>query len=79
MPENTVNCARPGKWGNPYSVLEYGRRLAVLNYALRLDGLLGIRAIDLRPLRGKNLACWCKLDEPCHVDKLLEAVGREYP
>ncbi len=23
-------------------------------------------------LRGKNLACWCKLDAPCHADVLLE-------
>ena len=23
-------------------------------------------------LRGKNLACWCKLGEPCHADVLLE-------
>lgn len=23
-------------------------------------------------LRGKNLACFCKLDEPCHADVLLE-------
>jgi hypothetical protein len=29
-----------------------------------LDGLPG--------LRGKNLACWCRLDQPCHADVLLE-------
>jgi hypothetical protein len=23
-------------------------------------------------LRGKNLACWCPLDAPCHADVLLE-------
>lgn len=23
-------------------------------------------------LRGKNLACWCALDKPCHADVLLE-------
>lgn len=23
-------------------------------------------------IRGKNLACWCKLDEVCHADILLE-------
>jgi hypothetical protein len=23
-------------------------------------------------LRGKNLACWCPLDGPCHADVLLE-------
>lgn len=24
------------------------------------------------PLRGKDLACWCPLDQPCHADVLLE-------
>jgi hypothetical protein len=23
-------------------------------------------------LRGKNLACWCPLDQPCHADVLLD-------
>ena len=26
----------------------------------------------LEELRGKNLACWCSLDQPCHADVLLE-------
>jgi hypothetical protein len=26
----------------------------------------------LDQLRGKNLACWCKLGTPCHADVLLE-------
>lgn len=26
----------------------------------------------LAPLRGKDLACWCPLDQPCHADVLLE-------
>lgn len=26
----------------------------------------------LEELRGKNLACWCPLDQPCHGDVLLE-------
>jgi hypothetical protein len=25
----------------------------------------------LAPLRGKDLACWCPLDKPCHADVLL--------
>ncbi len=25
----------------------------------------------LDELKGKNLACWCRLDSPCHVDVLL--------
>lgn len=27
---------------------------------------------DVSELRGKNLACWCPLDQPCHADVLLE-------
>lgn len=26
----------------------------------------------IKPLRGKDLACWCPVDEPCHADVLLE-------
>ena len=44
-----------------------------------------------KELQGKNLACWCALDKPCHADVLLElangegeepspaALGRESP
>lgn len=27
---------------------------------------------EWRELRGKNLGCWCPLDQPCHADVLLE-------
>ena len=27
-------------------------------------------------LRGKNLACYCKLSEPCHADVLLEIANK---
>ncbi len=26
----------------------------------------------VKPLRGKDLACWCPLGTPCHADVLLE-------
>lgn len=32
---------------------------------------------DLHELRGKNLACWCRLDQPCHADVLLELANAE--
>lgn len=31
---------------------------------------------DLTPLRGQNLACWCKPGAPCHADVLLELANR---
>ena len=30
-------------------------------------------------LRGKNLACWCPLDGPCHADVLLELANGPAP
>lgn len=31
---------------------------------------------QLRELRGKHLACWCKAGEACHADVLLELANR---
>lgn len=30
-------------------------------------------------LHGKDLACWCPLDKPCHADVLLEIANWEVP
>lgn len=27
---------------------------------------------NIGQLRGKNLGCWCRLDQPCHAEVLLE-------
>lgn len=32
---------------------------------------------SLTSLRGKNLACFCPLDQPCHADVLLELANSE--
>lgn len=34
---------------------------------------------SLPELRGKNLACWCKLTDPCHADVLLELANAPTP
>lgn len=33
---------------------------------------LCINRLNLSELCGKDLACWCPLDKPCHADVLLE-------
>lgn len=30
-----------------------------------------------KELAGKNLSCWCKVGEPCHVDVLLEIANKK--
>jgi hypothetical protein len=39
-------------------------------------GLPPAERIIQRELRGKNLACWCPLDGPCHADVLLEIANQ---
>ena len=36
-----------------------------------------VKAEKLKGLAGKNLACWCALDQPCHADVLLELANHE--
>ncbi len=78
MPANTVYVGRPTVWGNPFVVgseLIGGEKLsAAKSIALfRQYASDAFSESDLRAcLRGKNLACWCPLDQPCHADVLLE-------
>lgn len=73
MPPNTVYVGRPSKWGNPYTDAAWeGRYRAMLRATAMLP-------IIKRELRGKNLACWCSLDEICHADILLDIANQASP
>ena len=70
MPPGTVSVTRPGKYGNPYPVEVYGRQQAIDLF--RADLLASkSKLANVMLLRGKNLACFCPLDLPCHADVLL--------
>ena len=81
-PPNTVVVARPTQWGNPYRVGYAGvkdRQQAVDRYRAWCKEWEGLAyPMIRRDLRGKNLACWCPLEDadgnrvPCHADVLLE-------
>lgn len=32
---------------------------------------------NMEVLRGRNLCCWCPIDQPCHADVLLELANSE--
>lgn len=74
MPGNTVYVGRPGRWGNPFSQQTREENMAL--YRQWANGgspsAVLLREAAARELRGKNLACWCPLDRPCHADVLLE-------
>jgi hypothetical protein len=94
LPPNTVSVARPGRWGNPFSVVPGappgtpvgapgGKRYtampsvaeAVAAYRRWLEESpegQRLAAQAREALRGRNLACWCPLDGPCHAEVLLD-------
>jgi hypothetical protein len=76
-PEGAVYVGRPTKWGNPFSIEMYGRDLALRNYRRHMEGLGQIGALQLSAIRGKDLMCFCPLDQPCHADVLLEIANAE--
>ncbi len=82
-----INVARPGPLGNPFVVGQDGDRATCVDlFEQMLAGRLAVsckasvlsqlQVIDhikqhLPDLRGRNVACWCQLDGPCHGDPLL--------
>ncbi len=78
MPPNTVKVCRPTRWGNPHLIGQMDGTLqtridAVIMFERRLTD--ADRAEAKRDLAGKNLACWCRLDWPCHADVLLRVAN----
>lgn len=77
LPPNTVCVTRGSEFGNPFPMLEDtpAERATVVDLYRRMVMAPAQelkRAIIRHELRGKNLACFCLLDQPCHADILLE-------
>lgn len=72
MPPNTISVTRPGKWGNPFTANEHGIEAALENFRYYATEQIELDPEWLAPLRGKDLACWCKEGAPCHADTLLK-------
>jgi hypothetical protein len=77
MPEGAVYVGRPTKWGNPWIVdHNYDAASIVAQYRAWMIGYYCDTWCPEKPepgeLRGKDLVCWCPLDQPCHADVLLE-------
>lgn len=76
MPEGAVYVGRPTQWGNPFRVGELSRERCIELYRAEIlggGGLVGFNRFWAESqLRGKDLACFCPLDKPCHADVLLE-------
>lgn len=82
-PEGAVVVGRASRWGNPYKVGQahylawdtdgvFTPESAVRCYREMLANSPDFVAEIREKLAGRDLACWCPLDQPCHGDVLLE-------
>lgn len=91
MPINTVYVGRPSKFGNPiririanlipHSFIYVVKNneeavLAFKEWILEEERFI-LREQIKKELKGKNLACWCPLNQPCHGDVLLQIANKE--
>lgn len=87
MPEGAVYVGRPTRWGNPFVIGDphpyTGKPMdapAAVQMFVTLYGpsspYYPLEAEQREQMRaelgGRDLACWCRLDQPCHADVLLE-------
>jgi hypothetical protein len=87
MPEGAVYVGRPTRFGNPCKVgmfHNYSAENAIRDFKAYIERDPMVRSFEIsfgpppsiayiqEQLRGKDLACWCPLDHPCHADVLLE-------
>ncbi len=71
-PASAIVVARPTRWGNPFPVINGDRVTAVERFRAWLPS----SGLDLTELHGRDLCCWCPLDQPCHADVLLELANQ---
>ena len=72
MPPKDPSCVyvgRPSVWGNPYTVKQYGRRIAIEKFEVHLleSGLIN----RIHELCGKRLYCHC-FPLSCHASVLIK-------
>ena len=80
MPSGAVKVDRTTRWGNPFTIAECGSAaVAVAQHGRWMRGEIAAPGGADPPtaeairgaLGGRDLACWCAPNGPCHADLLL--------
>ncbi len=69
-PAEAVYVGRGSPWGNPFQMFDASQRDAVCD---RFEQEI-LPTLDVAPLRGKDLVCFCA-PKRCHADALLRAAN----
>lgn len=73
-PPDAIYVGRGSPWGNPFPIgnhVSRSREAVIERFRVEV-----LPHLDLTPLRGKHLVCFCK-PKACHADLLLEAANRQ--
>jgi len=76
MPEGAVYVGRPTDFGNPHSLIGSTPEIATKLFEEHLLTEPGLLELAIKKLKGKDLACFCPLNQACHADILLRYVNR---
>ena len=81
QPPNTLYCGRPTERGNPFPIGERYTREEALE-AFRKA--FWANELPMTPEKARAelalydyLSCWCREDQPCHVDEYIRAIRCE--
>jgi hypothetical protein len=79
MPAGAVYVGRGSKWGNPFKVArpEWTPEAVVALFEECCVPELQRQPLAIPSLRGRDLCCWCPLDQPCHADVLLKLANAD--
>lgn len=77
IPKDAVYVGRPSRWGNPYKHSKTKTREQAIHEFQVYAELKDFYEKDwLKPLRGKDLVCWCS-PLTCHADILLRMANED--
>jgi len=82
MPPDTVYVGRPSVFGNPFvgdGPIHHEKMTGLFRDHINRPENFALKMNFRAELKGKNLACWCPLDKPCHADVLLELANKDIP
>lgn len=78
--ENTIGCETKHDAAEMYrALMEYGETVPFPRpgQSAQLDAHREWVLASAHELRGRDLACWCPIDQPCHADVLLEIANQK--
>lgn len=64
-------------WKNDFTIKQHGREKCLELYKDDIVKKINDKIVDIETIKGKKLGCFCKPNEKCHVDILIDLLEKE--